>query len=117
MNKLRFFVSLACACIGLFCGHTLPVIAQTPKAKARNVAVLTVKHMCCAKESVPAIKELSKVPGVKRVSVDYKARALTIEPASNAPSPKALWEAAERIKIEPIRLATPQGVYTSCPRR
>ena len=80
-----------------------------------NSMVLNVKNMCCAKESVPAIKELSKVPGVKRVSCDYKTKNVKIEYTETAPSPKAIWEAAERIKIEPVRLATLQGVHTAKP--
>lgn len=91
----------------------LPASAADPQTK--YAAVLSVKRMCCAKESVPAIKELSKVPGVGRVSVDYKARTLSIEPTQVAPSPKAIWEAAERVKIEPVRLAVRSNVYTSKP--
>jgi copper chaperone CopZ len=91
--------------------------APAPAQQPQYAAVLTVKHMCCAKESVPAIRELSKIPGVKRVSVDYKNRSLFIEQTEIAPSPRGLWDAADRIKIEPVRLATPEGVYTSRPRR
>jgi copper chaperone CopZ len=92
-------------------------VASAQQPMPQFAAVLTVKHMCCAKESIPAIKELSRVPGVKRVSVDYKARALFIEQSEVAPSPQRLWDAAARIKIEPVRLATAEGVYTSRPRR
>ena len=89
-----------------------PLMAQPPQ----YAAVLTVKNMCCSKESIPAIKALSKVDGVKRVTVDYKKRTLMIEASTVAPSPKAMWEVAERVKIEPIRLATPDEIYTSKPR-
>ena len=72
-----------------------------------NAVVLTTKRMCCAKESVPAIKELRKIPGVERVVADYKTRTLTILPkADTYPSLKAMWEAAERAKVEPTRLST-----------
>lgn len=89
------------------------IVAQQPAAM--NSMVLNVKNMCCAKESVPAIKELSKVPGVKRVSCDYKTKNVKIEYTETTPSPKAIWEAAERIKIEPVRLATLQAVHTTKP--
>ncbi len=93
------------------------VNAQPPAAASPN-AVLVTRKMCCAHESVPAIKELSKIPGVARVVADHKTRSLTIVPKENAsPSPTAIWEAAERIKLEPVRLTTTQGVYNSKPRR
>lgn len=110
MNKLY----VALATVGMIVASNLAT-AQQPKPQ--YAAVLTVKHMCCAKESVPAIKELSRIPGVKRVSVNYKTRVLFIEQSDIVPSPQRLWDAAARIKIEPVRLATPEGVYTSRPRR
>ena len=91
--------------------------ARAAESQPRYIAKLSVKHMCCAKESVPAIKELSKVQGIARVNVDYKAKLLLIEVTSADPSRRAIWEAAERVKIEPYRLATPEGVYSSKPQR
>ncbi len=80
--------------------------------------VLTVKRMDCPAESAPAMEGLSKVPGVKSVSVDYKAVTLSIVPKRNArPSPLAVWEVAERARIEPIMLQTAHGTYYSKPRR
>lgn len=117
MNKFNLWIVLACGVVTIACGQGSPVTAQQPQPKPQYAAVLTVNHMCCAKESVPAIKELSKLPGVKRVSVDYKSRSLMIEPTDVVPSPQAIWDAADRIKIAPVRLATPEGVYTSRPRR
>ena len=117
MNK--FHLSLIVVC-GVFLIHGAfgeQACAQQPQSQPQYSAVLTVKNMCCAKEGVPAIRELSKIPGVKRVAVDYKTRSLYIEQTNVAPSPQGLWDAAARIKIEPVRLATPEGVYTSRPRR
>lgn len=99
---------------GLMCGlavflligqatHATEPVSELPA----NAVVLTTKHMCCAKESVPAIKELRKIPGVERVVADYKTRTLTILPkADTYPSLKAMWEAAERANVEPTRLST-----------
>lgn len=118
MNKSNLWIVVACGLVALACGHGSQVEAQQPpQQQPQYAAVLTVKHMCCAKESVPAIRELSKLEGVKRVSVDYKTRSLYIEQSNVAPSHQGLWDAASRIQIEPVRLATPQGVYTSRPRR
>ena len=80
--------------------------------------VLTVRKMDCPAESAPAIADLSKIPGVKSVRVDYKTVTLTIVPKRNAfPSPLAIWESAERTKIEPVKLKTAQGIYYSKPSR
>ena len=121
MNKSHFQLALVSGMLAFVCGTLAPAAAQQrqpqPQPKPQYAAVLTVKNMCCAKESVPAIKELSKLPGVKRVSVDYKSRSLMIEPTNVAPSPQAVWDVADRINIVPVRLATPEAVYTSRPRR
>lgn len=105
-------------CLAFFVGlFVLSATNSVPAADQQYAAVLTVKNMCCAKESVPAIKELSKVPGVGRIFVDYKTRTLMIAPTKVTPSPLAILEAAERVKIAPVRLATPGEVHTSKPRR
>ena len=116
MTNWKLTVSLMAGALALACGIASPLTAADPKPQ--YVAILSVKNMCCAKESVPTIKELSKLPGVGRVSVDYKTRSVMIGPAAQgAISPRAVWEAAERVKIGPTRLATSDGVYTSKPRR
>lgn len=115
MTRSRFcFVSFM-GLLALVCGNATSVQGAEPQPQ--YAAILSVKNMCCAKESVPAIKELSKLEGIGRVSVDYKTRRLFIEPTKVALSPRAVWEAAERVNIGPIKLATSEGVYTSKPRR
>ena len=101
--------------VALVLGYANPGVAQQPQ---NYTAVLVTKRMCCAHESVPAIKEMSKIPGVARVVADHNTRSLTIVPKANAlPSPLAIWEAAERTQLEPVRLSTAQGVYNGKPRR
>lgn len=81
-------------------------------------AVLKVPTMCCGKESGPAIKEISKIPGVVKVVPDYKTRTLIISPINNtAVSHRAIWEAAERAQVPPAELATVLGVYKAKPQR
>ena len=93
-------------------------VGQQPQQPQQYAAILVTKNMCCAHESVPAIKELSRVPGIGRVTADHEKRTLLISPKPGvAPSPRAIWEAAERAKIEPIQLATPGGVYKGKPLR
>lgn len=114
MNRRMFAVS-AVAVLVLSIGYSAS--GQQPHTHD-HTAVLTTKNMCCSKESGPAIKEISKIPGVGKVVADHKAKTLTIVPKDNAfPSPKAIWEAAERVKVEPTRLATAHGVYNAKPRR
>ena len=80
--------------------------------------ILTVRRMDCPAESAPAVADLSKISGVKSVGVDYKTVTLTISPKRNSfPSPLAIWESAERTKIEPLKLQTAQGTFYSKPPR
>ena len=117
MNALTSRRACTAAVLGLlFAGRGL-VLAQEPHTHD-HTSVLSTKRMCCSKESVPAIAEISKIPGVGKVVPDHKKRTLTIIPRDNAfPSPKAIWEAAERVKLEPIQLATAHGVYKAKPRQ
>ena len=115
MAKSKSCCGLYLVLVALACSQAERILAAEPQPK--YAAVLTVKKMCCAKESVPAIKELSKLPGVGRVSVDYKKRTLMIEPTDVPISPRDVWEAAERVKIEPVRLTTLEDVFTKKPRR
>jgi len=83
-----------------------------------HTAVLAVNKLDCPAESIPAINELSKVAGVHTVTADYKTKTLTITPMPNAfPDPLALWEAAEKARVQPIRLSTAHGVFNEKPHR
>ncbi len=80
--------------------------------------VLTVRKMDCPAESAPAIADLSKILGIKSVGVDYKVVTLSIISNRNAfPSPLAIWESAERVRIEPVKLQTARETFYSKPRR
>ena len=118
MNRPTRFLTAALViiCSGLLSAPT-SVGAAEPAVPA-NAIVLTTKRMCCAKESVPAIKELNKIPGIASVKANHKTRSLTIVPRAGAyTSPRAIWEAAERVKLDPIRLATATEVHESKPKR
>jgi hypothetical protein len=110
-------VLLLASAVTLVLGIGSPAVAQQPSQPVVYTSVLVTKRMCCAHESVPAIREMSKIPGVARVVADHKTRSLTIVPKANVvPSPLAIWEAAERTKLEPVRLSTPQGVFDTKPK-
>ena len=91
--------------------------AQQPvhEHKHDHTSVLTVRAMQDARF---VSQELTKIPGVGRVVPDYKAQTLTIIPKNNAfPSPRMIWDAAERAKIQPARLATAHGNFNARPLR
>ena len=105
-------------------GLMLIAAALHPAAYAQDhsqhdhTAYLTVPKMCCGKESTPAVKELMRLPGVKEVVPDHKAHVLAVVPKPGMdPSPKAIWEAVERINLAPAKLVTAHGVYTKKPIR
>lgn len=121
-RSLRFHI-VRFAVLASFCIGTSVAFSQQPKKQPSEettppTAVFTVKGMCCAKESGPAIAALSKIPGVGKVVPSHKAGTLTIYPAKDKnPSPKAIWEAVEGIeRVEPIKLVTTQGTFTAKPR-
>lgn len=114
--KTKRVVVLLTGLIALSVAHIGLVLGQQPHKHSHN-CVLVTKNMCCAHESVPAIKELSKVPGVARVTADHKTRSLTIIPKDNAMvSPLALWEAAEKANLQTVKLQTAHGVYNTKPK-
>jgi copper chaperone CopZ len=83
-----------------------------------HTITFTVKGMCCSKEAEPAIKELEKVKGVAKVKADTKKGTLTIEPKSKSdPSPKELWEAVEKAKVTPVKLAMAHDTFTKKPKK
>lgn len=101
---------------GLILGSSTCSAAEPPLPA--NAIVLTTKRMCCAKESVPAIKEMNKIPGIGSVKANHKTRSLVIIPRQGGQlSPRAVWEAAERVKLDPIRLATSYEVHDAKPQR
>jgi len=117
--RSSFSTALLAGAVALVLGFGDMVQAQNPPPQLQNgAAVLYTKNMCCAVESVPAIKELSKVPGVARVVADHQKRTLTIVPKANAfPSPQSIFEAAQRAKLEVVQLSTTRGVYKADQRR
>jgi hypothetical protein len=92
-------------------------IAQQPvhEHKHDHTSVLSVRAMQDARY---VAQEILKIPGVGRVVPDYKKQTLTIIPRDNAfPSPRMIWDAADRAKIQPVRLATAHGNFNARPLR
>lgn len=90
--------------------------AVTPAfAQKTETTVVTVKEMCngCVKQ---INKRLTGFPGVATVSCDLKTKTVTITPQPNkAVSSRALWEGFDEIGKNPVKMAGPQGTFTSKP--
>ena len=82
-------------------------------------ATLSVEGMCCKKESKPAVAELMTVAGVRSATADIKAKLLIVElEPGRSYSPRALWQAAQRVKkLRVVQLVTPDGTYSRMPRQ
>ena len=64
------------------------------------------------------MKELEKVKGVAKVKADPTKGTLTIEPKPKSePSPKELWEAVEKAKVTPVKLAMAHDTFTKKPKK
>lgn len=95
---------------------TLALPASAALAADSKITAVYVKDMHCASCAKKIAGRLYTVPGVVKVSTDVKKGVAVIVPQkSKHPSPKALWEAVEAATFEPIRLACPQGVFTTKP--
>jgi copper chaperone CopZ len=94
----------------------MKTLAQESTAPA--YAAVVVPKMCCGKESKPAINELLKVDGVSNVIADHKERTLTVfAKPGDKPSPRAIWEAVERLKLQPVELRTADAKFIEKPKR
>jgi hypothetical protein len=92
--------------------------AQAQDAPEQPYAAVVVPKMCCGGESKPAIKELLKIDGVNRVTADHKERTLTVfAKPGDRPSPRALWESLERLKLQPAELRTADAKFIEKPKR
>lgn len=78
---------------------------------------IAVKDMCCNGCVKKIAARMYSVRGVKEVRADIEKRTLYVLPQQNATlSPRAMWEAVEKAKEKPIRLAGPSGTFSEKPR-
>jgi copper chaperone CopZ len=100
----------ALACLGLLLVGNVSVAAEP------RTCVIQVSDMHCANCAKKIARKLYAVPSVTKVSTNVKAGTATIvAQEGKTPSPKALWEAVEQAKFEPVKLSTPAGTYTKKP--
>lgn len=120
IKSLRLGAALAAVAGALV--WNVAAMAQSKSSKDHHdhdhTITFTVKGMCCAKEAEPCVKELEKVKGVAKVKADPKKGTLTIEPKPKTePSPKELWEAVEKAKVTPVKLAMAHESFTKKPKK
>ena len=78
---------------------------------------ITVKKMHCAGCAKKISARLYAVRGVKEVRMDLKKKILYVAPQKKAVlSPLAMWEAVEKAKDIPVRMAGPSGTFTKKPK-
>ena len=113
-TKLRRGIALAAMIVAV--GACRFVLAEDHNHD--HTMTFTVKGMCCEKEAGPVVKELEKVKGVAKVKADPKKGTLTIEPKPKTePSPKEIWEAVEKAKVKPVKLATAHETFLKKPKK
>jgi copper chaperone CopZ len=89
---------------------------QDPNAPPVHT-VLTLEKLDCASCAKRIGGKVQEVPGVARIQYDVEKKLLWVHPQpGKQPSPRALWEAAEKANGGPTRLHGPYGVYTAKPQ-
>jgi len=78
------------------------------------IAIEDMECPTCAKKIVAKVNE---VTGVAKSEADVKTQKLTVTAKDGAsPSPKAMWEAIEKVGFKPTKLEGPGGTFTSKPK-
>ncbi|QDU93796.1 heavy-metal-associated domain-containing protein [Lignipirellula cremea] len=102
-------VLMALACVAFAADLT----AAEPEPVWTNVKV---RDMCCAGCAQKIAARLYTVRGVKEVRANVQQKTLYVAAQPNVVlSPKAIWEAVEKAKDLPLRLAGPNGVFEAKP--
>jgi len=83
-----------------------------------KMVAIQVNDMHCAECAKKIAGKLYAVPGVVRVKAKLDIHTAYVVPQQDkAPSPKALWEAAEAAGFKVIKLTTPAGqTYSQKPQ-
>ena len=103
-------------CLAIVAAAALTFVNNLSAAEPAWTSV-TVKEMHCEGCAKKIAARLYAVRGVKEVRVDVKEKTLFVAPQqSKEVSPRAIWEAVEKAKNVPIRLAGPAGTFTEKPR-
>lgn len=92
-------------------------LATVVRAQDPALTRITLPGMECQGCQTKIAAALSGVPGVAQVvSADIQTRTAVVKPKPQTVlSPKALWEAMEKINQKPAKLEGPSGTYTEKP--
>lgn len=107
MNRRIFFCSLFA--LSSF-------IAPQVDAAQPDLTWIFVEDMHCANCAKKIARKLYTVSGVVNVQANVSKNFAVVTPqAGKTLSPRALWNAVESAKFEPVKLQGPDGVYTAKP--
>jgi len=96
-------------------GATL-VVGEMAEAQEVQQTAILISNMHCTDCAKKIARGLYAVPGVVGVIADVKTNLAHITPQkTKQPSPRALWEAIELAKFQPVKLVGPYGTFTSKP--
>jgi copper chaperone CopZ len=96
-------------------GATLAVGQMAEAEEVQQTAIL-IGNMHCTECAKKIARGLYAVPGVVGVIADVKTNLAHVTPQkTKQPSPRALWEAIELAKFQPVKLVGPYGTFTSKP--
>lgn len=94
---------------------TASVASSAEREKTRTV--MTVGEMCggCVKKIT---KRFDGVKGIAKVQCSIEKQSVTLIPEQGVRlSPKGVWEIMESIGKTPTKMITPDGTYTSKPKK
>lgn len=78
---------------------------------------ITVDKMHCNHCAKQLADHLYKVPGVAKVETNVEAKMMFVVAKPEVVlSPRALWEAIEKAKKNPVKLEGPSGTFTAKPQ-
>lgn len=107
----------AIAAVVLLGANVVVADDQTEAPKEAPVIKITIQGIHCGGCAKRANKALTEVKNVKSVKVDVESGTATVTMADDKqPSPKSLWEAIEKARLKPIKIACPSGTFTEKPK-
>ena len=98
----------------------IPMLAlamvSAASAAESTLTTITVSKMDCPSCAKKVAAALEKVSGVSSVKTDTKAGTAIVTPKKGTDlSPRALWEAVEKVSKVPTKLVGPKGTFISKP--
>jgi Cu+-exporting ATPase len=110
LNRRSFVAGTLATFTGIWSAR--PALAASPQ-----YTWVFVKDMHCENCAKKIARRLYTLPGVVKVQTNVKQNFAVITPESGKNvSPRAVWEAVEAAKFQPVKIQAPSGVFTAKPR-